>query len=308
LQAGLGLLARDAGLEAPEDVEEPATAVVQPVELRSRLALHHQRNPQRGHLALVHAVEARRGDAHDGHGVAVDEQLPPDHVGRAAHAVLPVFVRDDDHGVLADPQVVGVLDHAAQGGPDAEHAEIGSRDELRVQGLRRRVRRNVHARRRAREHPLEHRVFVLQVAEQGMRHQVAAAPARAQEVSFPAQQDELLRISHRQEAEEHLVGEREDGRVRPHAQCDREQGDGREAAVAQEAARGVSDVIGEGSEHARPSFAHERRNDRATASTVPKWPASCELREAATGARPDVGWRRPKAEHPPRDRLLRTRR
>jgi hypothetical protein len=115
----------------------------------------------------------------------------------------------------------------------------------------------VHRRRVAAEHAVEEPLLLHEVAADGVRHEVAASPAFGEGVALPVDEDEALRLPHRQEAEEDLVHEREDRRAGADADGQRQKGGGREARVAQEGARGVAHVSKGVVEPAPdPRFAH----------------------------------------------------
>ena len=236
LKAGLGLLRRHARLQTAEDVQPTTTPIQQPVELRRGLAFHHGGNPHRWNRAPVDAAETRVRHADDRHRVRVDEDRAADNVASAAETVLPVVERQHDDRMRAGLLVVGFLDGPSEQRTYAKHAEVRARDNLGADRFGRVLEREVDAGRRPPEHPVEHLVLVAQILVEGIRHQVVAAPAVADERPAPVQQDEPIGLPHRQQSKERLIHEREYGRVRADPQADRQQRGDREAFVPEKTA------------------------------------------------------------------------
>jgi hypothetical protein len=82
--------------------------------------------------------------------------------------------------------------------------------------------------------------------------EVAAAPAAAHEEALEVREHQPLRLADGKAAEEGLVDEREDRRVRPDAEPDGENGDDGENPVASQAPNGVSHVVRQPVEHGGP--------------------------------------------------------
>jgi hypothetical protein len=71
-------------------------------------------------------------------------------------------------------------------------------------------------------------------------------------IARTVEEDELLRVVHRQHAQEDLVHQREDGGVGPDAERDRQQGDSGEHRRARQAARRVLEIADQLSHSANP--------------------------------------------------------
>ena len=145
--------------------------------------------------------------------------------------------------------VVGFLEGSSERGADAEDAEVRAGDNLGAHGLGRVLEREVDGGWRPTEHPVEHLVLVAQILVEGIRHQIAAAPAVADERSAPVEQDEAIGLPHRQQSKERLIHQREDGGVRADPQTDRQQGGEREAPVPEKTAQAELDVASKVREH-----------------------------------------------------------
>src|SRR5438093_2986193 len=102
------------------------------------------------------------------------------------------------------------------------------------------------------DEPVEHLVLGLQVPEHRMRQQVPASPPGSHEPAVPAQEHQPLGLPDGKLAQERLVHEREDRRVRTDAEADRQQRDGGEGAVPKQPADRVPDVVPQLLQHRRP--------------------------------------------------------
>ena len=158
-------------------------------------------------------------------------------------------MREHDHGMRARLAIVVFIQEAAERRAHPEHREIRAGDDLGPDQLRRLPRRDgqVHRRRVAAEHTVEEPGLLSQVAADRIRHQVetgTAAPRLRERVALPVDEDEPLRLAHGQEAEEHLVQEREDRGAGPDADGQRRHRRDRESRAPREAAPGVAGVPG----------------------------------------------------------------
>ena len=167
----------------------------------------------------------------------------------AAQTVLPVVERQHDDGVRSRLPVVGLLDGSSERGAYAEHAEVRARDDLGAHGFGRVPEREVDRGRGAPEHAVEHVGLVAQILVEGMRHQIAAAPAVADKRPAPVQQDEPVGLADGQLSKERLVDQREDGGVRADAQADRQQSCEGKPSVLEEAPQAELDVASKACEH-----------------------------------------------------------
>src|SRR5882672_6322883 len=102
--------------------------------------------------------------------------------------------------------VVLILEEPPPRRTHPKRREIRARDDLGPDRLRPLPRRGreVHRLQAAAEDALEEPVLLLQVAADRVRHQVVAAAVVRERLALPVDEDEALRLSDGQEAEEHL--------------------------------------------------------------------------------------------------------
>jgi hypothetical protein len=126
----------------------------------------------------------------------------------------------------------------------AQHREIRAGHDLGPHRLRLLAGRRgqVHRQRGAAEDAVEEAVLPLEVAADRVRHEVVGAAVVRERAALPVEEDETLRLSHGQEAEEDLVHEGEEGRAGPDADGERRDRGGGEPGTSGEAARGVARV------------------------------------------------------------------
>ena len=123
LQPGFRGFGGHAGLQPPEDVHPAHAAIEQPIPARRHLPLHHRGHPQDRGFADVHAVETRLGDADDGHGMVVEEDLPADDVAGSAERIHPELIRQHRHRMRVPRHVIRLGDEASEERACAKHRE-----------------------------------------------------------------------------------------------------------------------------------------------------------------------------------------
>ena len=185
------------------------------------------------------AREVARRHADDGQRLAVDDDRVVEHVRVGAEARLPVRVAEHRHRRLADRAVVGRAEQPAERGLHAEHREVAARHEhaLAAQrlaavgevGAEETVRRDAGERRL---HPLE--VPEHRVAEHGVAVAGLVARLRAGLRAGRREVDQPRGLLHRQRPQEELVEQREDGRVGPDPERQRDDGDDRDERALEE--------------------------------------------------------------------------
>ena len=226
----LRLRKRHARLQLRLEHEEPAIdlriAAVQhdrPVQIRRELE-----EPLRRHADArrLHVVEHER-PADDGrvHVVAVDPQL----------------VGHDEHRRRARLRIVH-HEPAPEVHRHAEEREVvrrhGGADEL----LGSLVGRLQHVLRRSANHVLEDRGLLLKIEEfRGLEERPAARPGVGRVPNLD--RDDPVRILIRKGVQQDVLDDAEDGRRRPDAQGERDDRQGREAALTDESPQAVADVL-----------------------------------------------------------------
>ena len=190
LEGGSRLFRGHARLEASEHMHPHSAPIEQAVPARlerGRLLGHHGRDPQRRNGEEIDAAEARRRDPDHRHRIVVDKNVAPDHVRVAAEIVLPVAVREHHHRMGARLKIVRRIDQPAQFRAHAEHRQSTNptrcrheRDRAAAPPRRSRV---VGWRQKT---PSKNCVLFLEVAAQGIGHQIAATP-RGRRAELPTQ-------------------------------------------------------------------------------------------------------------------------
>ena len=196
--------------------------------------LHGQGHVEVGRAAHLDAVEAGAGHPDDRHGPAVDRHGLADDLGVGAEAALPEAVRQDDEGMRVSGSVVVGAKDAPQHCRDAEHVEEIPRHEVRVGLLRGPLVAQVYRCPPVREHPLEGlglvaEVHVHRVGDGGQVEALVVGRARVRTGGI--QHHQAFGVLHGQDAQEHLVHQREDGRVGADAQGQGEDDHGGEPGV-----------------------------------------------------------------------------
>ncbi len=236
------LLARDARLDARHDGQPPAAAVLQIVPGRRHLRFHHHRHHHVRVLADDDAVEAWRRDADDGHRRAVEGDGTIDDRRIAGEAAHPVVVTQDRHRISARRLVVVWRQRAADVRADGEDVEVVPGHELTADALRLSVGHQRERRGKACDDAAEHRRLIAEVAVHRVR-EGAVVERASLKCAGSVEDHELLRISYGQQAEQQLIGERENRRVRADAERDRQDHDERERRRLQERASRVANVL-----------------------------------------------------------------
>jgi hypothetical protein len=109
------------------------------------------------------------------------------------------------------------------------------------------------------EHPTEHLVVVAEIDIHRIRNPIPAVVAPVVVATAP-EQDKLLRIFHRQQPQQDLVDQAEDGCVRADAQCERKNGNYNKYRRLLKSAKSETEVLPEMS-HNR-EYSPERRTLR----------------------------------------------
>ena len=110
----------------------------------------------------------------------------------------------------------------------AEHREVRARDQLALDPFRRAAEGHVERVSPPAEHAAKDLVVIAEIGVPRVGQLVAVPPAVAVLRALAGDDHELLGLPDRQQAKQHLVDEREYGRVRADAERDREHGDSRD--------------------------------------------------------------------------------
>ncbi len=247
VDAGRGLLDRDARFQPSEDVRPVAAAILEALEARLHQRAKRDRHEHLGLRAQRRAVEPARRDADDGQALSVDDQRVVQDRRVEAEALLPVVEAEHDDARFADHAVVALREQPAEGRLHAKHREVAPRHEhaRARQGLPLvgEVGPENAVRGQAGEDGLrlfevtEHRVAEDLVAVARLVARVAARlGAGRREVH------QLFRGTHRERPQQHLVEQREDGRRRPDPERQRDDGDHGDKGRAEQRAEGEFEV------------------------------------------------------------------
>ena len=253
-----GLLARDAVLQPRHDRQPAALAVLQVVPRRRHLRFHRDRHHHVRVLADHDAVEAGRRDADDRHRQPVERHGPVQHARIGAEAPRPIMMAEHRDRMAARRTVVVRREGSADVRADAEHVEIVAGDELAADALGLAVGHHRERRGEPREHAVEHGAAIAEVAIHRVREGAVVERASLKRAGA-VEDDQPLRRFHRQEAEQHLVGERKDGRVGADPERERHDDDERERRRREERPRRVAEVLQHGTSIPRTRRPCQRR-------------------------------------------------
>ncbi len=207
---------------------------VQPVPLRRHDGLHQNRHPDLRRLSRIDPGEPGGGHTDDRHRRVVDENLPADDSGVAGEPAHPVVVAENDDGVaLVDLIVLLRVEDAPDGGLDPQHREVVPGYQLGMQPLGAVVDVD-----RGRDEPAAQdfgqrlgALLVVLVDRIGVHPGAhVAAVVRA----LLIEHDQLIWSCDRQLAQQHLVNERENGRICANSEGERQDGHNREQRAAAE--------------------------------------------------------------------------
>ena len=202
LESGLGLVLRDAGLQAAEGVHPAIAALLQHVFgiEDDDLRLHHDGNEDFRREAEFHPVETCLGNADDGHFVIIQSESLTDDLGITGETRLPEVVIKNNERMTAGDLIVFGSEDASNRWDDAKRGEVGAGNEFHGDAFGLLANGKARRSREAAKHVREDIVVVAKITEHGVGNGVAApvvtvmAPAHGEE-------DELLRVLDRQETQ-----------------------------------------------------------------------------------------------------------
>ncbi len=211
-----------------------------------RVRIHGRGNPEGRHGADVDASEPGGGHADHGHGVIADQDLASNDVGSAAELRLPEVIREHHDRTGAGRGIVFGFDDAAERGADAEHGEVGAGDDLCGDRPGIAAGCEVDLDFGAAEDAVEEAGLLLEIAADGVRHQVITADAAGDEVvAVPIHEDQALGLADGERVQDHLVDQGVDGGGGADAEGEREQRRGGETGAAEERPRGETEIVEE---------------------------------------------------------------
>ena len=226
-QPRLRLSAREARLQAADDLDPVVLRIVQAVPERRHLRLLHHRHEDVRGAAGLDSGEAVARDADDGQRLPVDDDRLVQDGGVRAESARPVAVGEDGDRMGAGRAIVGRRQRPAERRHDAEHVERVPAHELSRGAFGRSARAHARVERKlgheSREDVAPRReIPVHRVRER--RRDVRIAPAVPLDRAVRAQQHELARVAHREQRQEHPIDEREDRRVGADSERERDHG------------------------------------------------------------------------------------
>ena len=243
---------------------------------RALLGREGHRDPEL-HLAIAKRERRRHHPDHRRRGV-VHRQLPPDDCGIARVATLPERVADDDDGGILPVFVLG--ERAPEQRLHTEHAEKAGGDAAAEHALGQAAAGEVRARRPRGRHVLEDAVAGLPIDVVPGRRRVLRESGEAR--IFP-DHDQPVGLAVRQRPQQHGIHRRDDGGGGADAECEREQRDEHDAAIAQRRADGDADVL---QQRLEPGSAVRLVEALARRSDIAECPPA--MRRASSGDAPSA--------------------
>ena len=244
LERRLRRLGRVARLEPCEHLHPPCAAVVdlQPLPVGQHHRLHQDRHADLGAPCRIDPGKPRLRHADDRHGIVVDEDLLADDPGVTGKAAHPVVVgENDDRMALIDLIVFLRVEHAPGGGPDPQHGEEVAGDELGLEPFGSVVDADGRGHQTP-AHDLGQRGGALLIVLVNRIRMHPRARIAAVVGPFLVEHDELVGVLHRELAKQNLVDQREDGRVCPDSQRQRQDGHGGKQRAPAQAAQCIPQV------------------------------------------------------------------
>src|SRR5713226_1127095 len=218
LQRSLRFSLRYARLEPPKRIHPAGPPVRQHLRITNQdLLLHHHRDKNLRGVSQLHAVKSRLRHPDNRHFVLVDQHSFPDDLPVAAKALPPEVIAQHHQRVAVRHTVILRRERAAQRSAHSQDTKVRPRNQFRRHTFRLRAKRHAHRLRKPAEHPRKNFVVILKIAVHRVRNRV---PAPVVPVVPPphGQQHQPLRILHWQQAQQHLVQQRENRRVRANPQ------------------------------------------------------------------------------------------
>ncbi len=111
---------------------------------------------------------------------------------------MPEIVREDDDRTGAGSRIIRLVDNTAQSRADAEDREIAAGDDFGSNGFRIAARREIHIDFGAAEDAVGESGLLLEVAADGVGHEVPGAESADGLIAVPIDKDEAARVADRQ--------------------------------------------------------------------------------------------------------------
>jgi hypothetical protein len=192
---------------------------------------------------VIEARETSGRDADNRHRIAVDQDFLSEDSGILREATDPVVVAEyHNRMALVDLIVLLGAEHAPDGRLHPEQREVVARHHFGVEQFGLVVDADRHFRQPAAQYfaqglglPLE--LLIHRIRMHPLSH--VAAVVRA----LLVEHDELIRSSDRKLAQDHLIDQREDGRVRANTQRQRQDRDDGEQGASEQASDSEADVV-----------------------------------------------------------------
>src|SRR5277367_894860 len=152
------------------------TSICKAIPIRSHLRFHRYGDEEVRKLTHLHAREAGPRYAHNRQGIAIDGKRLVQDVRFAAEVPRPIAVAEYRHGISAGRAFILRSKNSSEKGPDAEHLEIISADELRVGELGFSVPGDAYLHVKARQQACEYFVAIPDVPVRRVGKCLRAAP------------------------------------------------------------------------------------------------------------------------------------
>ena len=213
-----------------------------PRPLRQHDALHQDRHADLRRLRRIEAAEFGGRHADDVHRVVVDEDFLPYDIRIAREAAHPVVVTEHDNGMAAvDAVIFFGGKHASDRRFHAEHREVVARHQFGIDPLGLVVDADRRRREATADHFAERFGALLQVLVDGVRmHPRAHVAAVVRTLLIKHHQP--IRVFDRQLAQQDLIHQRENRRVRANPKRERQRRDDGKEWIAAQPADGQAQV------------------------------------------------------------------
>jgi hypothetical protein len=249
LKAGPGLRSANARLQPRHQRKPDGLVVIQIVARRHprhRNFNHADGDKDSGSVSADCRIEVLRRHAEDGEGMAINQHRLAYRAGRSSESRSPIGVAEHSNGIRVFRRIVLLREQAAKRRLHAKKLKVVAGHNFGILVLRLVVPAHANLRAVRGQYAREDPVLVAQVFVHGIREVVIPIPAeaarRSREASCPLETHQVLRLLNRQHPQQHLVEEREHGRVGANAQRQRKNHGERKARRFAQLPQCITDV------------------------------------------------------------------